>query len=94
MKSKIEKAGNQKNGNDNKNYKKRKELQRKVKYAERDIGKLELSINELEIRMRDKSFFQRPDLESQMKIYQELKDKLSIKMEEWESFSDDLEQLA
>jgi ATP-binding cassette subfamily F protein 3 len=72
-------------------YRARKELQRKVQYAERDIEKMEKRIEQIEKEMHDEQFYQKENVDKIMQEYAETKNKLKDRMEEWEKFVAELE---
>lgn len=72
-------------------YHSRKDLQRKVQYAERDIEKMETRIEQIEHDMHDEQFYQKENVETIMQEYAETKKKLRSRMEEWEKFVAKLE---
>ena len=72
-------------------YKAKKEIQRKVQYAERDIEKIEKKIKEIELKLHDEAFFKSPDAQKAMKEYGDLKNKLEEKNKLWESLVEEME---
>ncbi len=73
-------------------YEERKRLQRNVSQAEKRIEKLETEIARFEQLMAEAGFFERPDSEQHMKIYQQKKTELDEAMSEWEEAQSALDE--
>lgn len=76
------------------NGEERKKWEKKVKYCERDIDRLEDKIKEEEVSMGEEGFYEREDSAAIIEKYQALKNELKQKMQEWEDAAEKLDQFA
>lgn len=72
-------------------YEERKQLLRAVSNSERKIGKLEESIEKINLKMADVAFYQDPNHTKEIEKLAEMKKELETVMEEWEAAQEQLE---
>jgi len=73
------------------NNEEKKKLQRVVQQAEKKISRIEEDIKTFEAKMAHPDFYQQPDVDAQLKYYQDKKAELDQVMEEWANAQDALE---
>lgn len=73
--------------------KQRKLLQRNVQNEEKKVEKLEKKISETERKMGETGFYESPDADKTLKLYQQTKAELEIAMENWETAQLEWEKL-
>jgi ATP-binding cassette subfamily F protein 3 len=72
-------------------YEERKQLQRAVQLAEKNVERLETKLKEMEATMADPAFFQKPDSQRTLQQYEQLKKELESAMTEWMEAQEALE---